>query len=539
MIGIMGYLRKLKGRSLEINNIKSRAFALIAYGIVFFTNILYMLFNWENILNSDASSELLLAEQLNHEGTFISKNWFYSTELRVLNTQFVHKLSLFFFHDNWKYARCFSIAIFMLLILCVTVYIGNQLSSIEFGLWAAVLMIAPVGKWYANNIIYFSYYVPHIVITLVSIALVLHISKSEANKKIALSFILGILALVAGMGGIRQIMICYLPLIIATVIDIIFKAIKNNTINKNQLFCQNGYIISGIIALLASGIGYIINHKLQYVYRFRSYEVMNWNRFDLSNMIKVFGDYLSLLGWNDETAVMGIGGLGNAAALLLMSLLIISVIIYVRNYDKYQQHEKIFGLFFLSAFIVMLICYSGISTYNESYWVPLIPITYLFVMLVIKKALLESELIVDIKRCVIAVISAATVMCSISTMYYPYVSSVVQYGKDRMAMLQWVIDNDYNQVIAPFWDSNILTELTNGKIETWTVFKDLEIDRWLQVTAHDGTWPEGRVAVILEKAELTDLYDEAEMANYLVYEDDDFLVYDFDDVSLYQKILED
>ena len=108
-----------------------------------------------------------------------------------------------------------------------------------------------------------------------------------------------------------------------------------------------------------------------------------------------------------------------------------------------------------------------------------------------------------------------------------------------MAMLQWVIDNDYNQVIAPFWDSNILTELTNGKIETWTVFKDLEIDRWLQVTAHDGAWPEGRVAVILEKAELTDLYDEAEMANYLVYEDDDFLVYDFDDVSLYQKILED
>ena len=129
--------------------------AILAYMIVFTANIAYMCINWANIINSDASSELILARLLNSQGKFISEDWFYSTELRVLNTQFVYKIALFLFGDNWKYARCFSMAIFMLLIMGAAIYISKQLCQIDLGLMAAVIMIFPIGKWYANNIIFF------------------------------------------------------------------------------------------------------------------------------------------------------------------------------------------------------------------------------------------------------------------------------------------------------------------------------------------------------------------------------------------------
>ena len=56
-------------------------------------------------INSDASSEMVLARQLVQERAILSKSWFYSTELRVLNTQLVYA---FFFQFSAKNYNCFS-----------------------------------------------------------------------------------------------------------------------------------------------------------------------------------------------------------------------------------------------------------------------------------------------------------------------------------------------------------------------------------------------------------------------------------------------
>jgi hypothetical protein len=146
---------------------------------------------------------------------------------------------------------------------------------------------------------------------------------------------------------------------------------------------------------------------------------MDWNRFDLSNIVKVAGDYLGLLGWNDSTSVMGIAGLGNAAGILIMIALIASVIYFVKNFKVFSQTEQFIGTFFLCSFSVMLICYSEIGTYNESYWVPLLPFTYIFMMIVFNKVVLESKLYFNIKRATVVISLCAVIVCSISTMRYP------------------------------------------------------------------------------------------------------------------------
>ena len=52
-------------------------------------------------LTADDSAEMILAEQLSRESEILSPNWYYSTELRVLNTQIVMSLLFRFSHD-WR-----------------------------------------------------------------------------------------------------------------------------------------------------------------------------------------------------------------------------------------------------------------------------------------------------------------------------------------------------------------------------------------------------------------------------------------------------
>ena len=79
------------------------------------------------------------------------------------------------------------------------------------GFLFAALLICPFGQWYAWNVIYNSYYVPHIVISLVSVAMFIRLLKTEKKSlRIVLIVLSVLLALVAGLGGVRQLMVCYI-----------------------------------------------------------------------------------------------------------------------------------------------------------------------------------------------------------------------------------------------------------------------------------------------------------------------------------------
>ena len=57
--------------------------------VCFFSTELYLRRTMESQTDSDISSEMVLANLLAEEGSVLSQNWYYSTELRVLNTNLV------------------------------------------------------------------------------------------------------------------------------------------------------------------------------------------------------------------------------------------------------------------------------------------------------------------------------------------------------------------------------------------------------------------------------------------------------------------
>ncbi len=84
------------------------------------------------------------------------------------------------------------------------------------------MLMFPFGNWYAWNVLFSSFYVPHLVISMVSLGLLVHsltLSEKEGRAKVCgvvLAVLLAALSFVSVLGGVRQLMICYAPLLAVT-----------------------------------------------------------------------------------------------------------------------------------------------------------------------------------------------------------------------------------------------------------------------------------------------------------------------------------
>ena len=78
-----------------------------------------------NRLDADMASEQLLANLLAQEGGVMSTNWYYSTELRVLNTQLV-MAPLFRLFTSWHTVRVVGSVVLILLYLAAWFWFGHS-----------------------------------------------------------------------------------------------------------------------------------------------------------------------------------------------------------------------------------------------------------------------------------------------------------------------------------------------------------------------------------------------------------------------------
>ena len=89
---------------------------MILFVAAFVVYCCFYIFNIDDILDSDISSEMVLGELLSKEHGIISPNWFYSTEIRVLNNQIVFSILLTLFH-SYHIARVLSGIILVMIIM--------------------------------------------------------------------------------------------------------------------------------------------------------------------------------------------------------------------------------------------------------------------------------------------------------------------------------------------------------------------------------------------------------------------------------------
>lgn len=535
----MGNRKALKSCLLRFDIDKIIFLISIALFVLMYISVLrYILSTGISLLNSDVSSEMILANQLNHEGALlISRNWFYSSELRVLNTELIYRIGLAIFPNNWHWARLLSVALFLLILAGCVIWLMCAIGQKNYSFWAAIAVIAPFGRWYGWNVIFNSYYVPHIVISIISLALLCEINtnnntahKLRRNIYILLLFLL---AFMSGLGGVRQLMICYVPLLGVGVILLIMK--EKHPLHASFPIKSTFWI--SLLACIACGVGYLVNlFYLPKYYSFYSFADTTWKQFELDNYLSCISVFISLFGWQEDVPIFSLSGIINVASLLFVGVIIYSTVYLICKTKSLNKNEIIAILFFCTAFLLDLLIYGGTEQYNGSYWTTILPFAFvpLFIMLpkIAPPPLKKSVLL--------AGYSFLLFLSSYLTMESPYIDSPLIGQVPNSISIQnvsnWLSETDYTQGIASFWNSNIITELSDGNIEMWTIMggndESLTPRPWLQSVEHE-TLPVGDVFLLLTLRELSDMDLPGALEEYIVYVDDDYIVYGFDDISQY------
>jgi hypothetical protein len=106
------------------------------------------------------------------------------------------------------------------------------------------------------------------------------------------------------------------------------------------------------------------------------------------------------------------------------------------------------------------------------------------------------------------------------------------YRKDSIAYLE---ENNLRFGFASFWNGNVITELTNGQIETLVLDPDdyHKLNVWLYpIDYEDPDYHKGETFLLLEKKELEMLPDEKLISRKPDYEDDYFVIFRYPSAAM-------
>lgn len=464
---IMGETKLMKKLKLNETN------RLILYTIVgitiitvnFFISYKYSIRN----IDSDASSELLLGKLLAEEGGICSSNWLYSTELRVLNTQVFYKL-FFLLTSNWALVRALAFTAFLILLLAACIGLAKKYALGDGAVIMGLFLLMPFSKQYSQFVLFDQYYFPHILITLTTLLLLVIEAKKEVKiwKQCVIMGLNFLLSVVAGMGGMRQIIILYLPLFVAACIIFVM-----NWRLKNE-WKQSGLVaVQSTVVLFGAVIGYLINSKVLIKYfHFADYSKLQFEAFTMKKLEWFINSYFSFWGYEDSVEILNMQGVLNACGLLLALLFILAVYILIRTWEKCDFKEQIIVSFLL----VNIVCHIGIFMFSDIDQKPryLLPVFFLAlpVMAISCRHLQDAFF----RR---GLFWTITILLGLSSLrgYQEYRTNTQNDAK--IELVQFLSENDYDFGYATFWNASVLTEMTNGEIEMYPMqSKDVTPDVW-------------------------------------------------------------
>ena len=477
------------------------------------------------LLDSDEAAELILGKLVSESGGIFSDNWFYSTELRVLNNQIVYSL-VFKLFNNWHIVRVVSLAILYLILLFSYWIFMVSIDMKRYYAITACILITPFSYEYFYFILKGGYYIPHISISLCALAVIELFNKSDTKyKKYIYGTLSFILALVSGMGGPRQIFILYLPIIVEYIILFIL---------KRAYYIKNWCIYIG--SFFFSIIGFLINNKiLRKKYQFSDFlNSMQWKQPDTAREQTLLNGILASLGFH-EGNLLGWDTVTNCISIVCFILMCIIFVIMIKRIKR-EREEVISAsfrtkLYFYIALIMFLLLYSFTDLmYTNRYNIPIL----IFLIPIIAIFIDEINSIHIYKKIGIIAFTIA-LMLSGAVVYQS------RWNWDATEELRTISDclqkEGYYSGYATYWNSNVLYELSDSKVDVWCWCDGYYIDElndidsvyhFSQIRNHETERPQGKLFVLLTKEEYEKFFlkDMLE-SEKIIYESDSFVIFGY------------
>lgn len=497
----------------------------------------YQLVPGKWIVDSDLASEMILSDLLNKEGTIISHNWFYSTELKVVNLQWFYRLGLLIFPNDWHLARTFGMAITLALFAAAMLFFVKCAGQGRAGLWMVGTLLWPFGQHYLVYAIYGGYYLVYTFFYMLVLALVLR-SLNADKKHCALQWVLAcVITAVAGMNGVKQLMVFHAPLCLAAAILLVLALHSCGKTDWKAALdaCRKEVrlLVASLVTAVAAAAGYFAsNAVLSRMYDFKSYNFIVWNRDeDWFTLDRILMDFFHEFGYENGSGVFHFGGIAAAVGLLLGCWMFFCIVRLLLRLDKLERNDKLLVLLLVAMLAVCGVAYTYFHEYYLYFWLMNMPVAIAVMAVEIKT---EDFHILGARQLLGVGLAACFTLCAVSTVRqeqeHPYLAH-----KGLNTAAEWLVDNGYTQGYSTFWNGNAMTELTSGKLEVWTL-QSLDRDdvpNWLQPKSHLTTDPEHPFLLIdtetdgpAENAKLIQYGDCTE-----VYNDGRYVIYDFADAD--------
>ena len=497
----------------------------------------YQLVPGKWIVDSDLASEMILSDLLNKEGTIISHNWFYSTELKVVNLQWFYRLGLLIFPNDWHLARTFGMAITLALFAAAMLFFVKCAGLGRAGLWMVGTLLWPFGQHYLVYAIYGGYYLVYTFFYMLVLALVLR-SLNADKKHCALQWVLAcVITAVAGMNGVKQLMVFHAPLCLAAAILLVLALHRCGKTNWKAALdaCRKEVrlLAASLVTAVAAAAGYFVsNAVLSRMYDFKSYNFIVWNRDeDWFTLDRILMDFFHEFGYENGSGVFHFGGIAAAVGLLLGCWMFFCIVRLLLRLDKLERNDKLLVLLLVAMLAVCGVAYTYFHEYYLYFWLMNMPVAIAVMAVEIKT---EDFHILGARQLLGVGLAACFTLCAVSTVRqeqeHPYLAH-----KGLNTAAEWLVDNGYTQGYSTFWNGNAMTELTSGKLEVWTL-QSLDRDdvpNWLQPKSHLTTDPEHPFLLI--DTETDGLAENAKLIQYgdctEVYNDGRYVIYDFADAD--------
>ena len=479
-------------------------------------DVWYHIVRGKIMLDSDMSSEMIVASILNkeHSLTGLTKSWGYSTVLNFFDTQWFYRIGLWISPDNWHVARTIGIIMAIIFLAFTMWLLFFSIGHPEWGIWAAALTVFPGGAWWFWQTIYGGYYIIYAAAPLLAFSFIILAEREKTVfKRFTFSVASVIISLLVGMNGIRSMMFFYAPFILAVFLIYILRARQNGMsviTGENKWF-----LILSVVSTLGALAGYLINTRiLSDIYSFRQYSD---SPIEYESILEFLRLYFWSFGFADEKELMSASGIASMCGLAFGFIVFLSGIRLIFRYKELSEQVQILTAVSISCILFSCFVFAYVSGHGAmQYFQPVIPFGYCLVVLEIQtekyKFKHSSFVVSNAVICILLIASAGTI-------HNEHNGSMHKYrAKPTLGpIVDMLIDKGYTQGVSLFWSSNIVEELSNGKIEMWTLDDDSDINdvspniyqSAMQRVSHKSNHPDGRYFYIFDydKGEDYEWYD--------------------------------
>ncbi len=470
----------------------------------------------EELINSDSAGELMLGKLLAQEGGIISQNWYYSADIRVLNTNLIFA-PLFCLSSDYHTVRVWGYTILLALLVAGGAFLGksmglNKASNCFF----CSLLLLPFCKDYQIYVLQGMMYMPYILISFITIGSLFILLKIKPGRGRNLLFLgLAILALLATLSGPRQILVLYAPLFVGSGLLLAdkFRFDQADPVPEVAGLKNLCFKLSSIL-LASSFIGWLINvFYLGKRYHFPVNQPIEFVGFSEGNFWKTLNSYLATLGYSTGPLFSKVLLLNIAVAFIVLSLFAI----IIQSLKRTTPFEIRFLSYFLAtSYTVFLLFYSFTNFDRAStgwvpprYNLPFSTIVFPLLLLHYQNWLTQSSEKVKLCRkwvCCGAVLLYSLVVV-INGLGVKDHSTVQSDPVELKKISEVLVNGGYKNGYATFWHGDVLTVLSNGKLELYVWQDNLvggldHLSTWLQLTEHTAVPPSGKLFCLLSNKEL-------------------------------------